>query len=214
VASSSLHLTIPPDQALWCPDTHAEPLRVSGVQSGNHSGPVGSDRAQQRFRDDLVVREAQPRFEGWLPRAGRVAVRCRMDLSPRSMAAVWLSGFEDDPLDAGELCVVEVFGRSLQEGSAQVGVGVKQLDDPRLVQSFVDPRLPIDVATFHTYAVEWDERSARFLVDDEVVHTSGTAPGYPMQVMVAVFDFPGWSVGDDHRSVPLLEVDWVEGGEA
>ena len=35
VQNDGLHLTIPPDQRLWCPDLHNVPLRVSAVQSGN-----------------------------------------------------------------------------------------------------------------------------------------------------------------------------------
>ena len=46
VRDSCLHLTIPADQGLWCPDEH-DPLRVSGVQSGVFSGPVGSTVGQQ-----------------------------------------------------------------------------------------------------------------------------------------------------------------------
>jgi len=211
VARSRLVLRIPPGQGLWCPDTHPEPLRVSGVQSGTWSGPVGSRRGQQAFRPGLVVQEAQPRVAGWLPSRGRVAVTCRMELSPRSMAALWLSGFEEDPDDAGELCVVEVFGRSVRDGTAEVGVGVKRLGDPRLEQQFVQPRLAIDVAELHEYAVVWDEATAVFTVDGTEVHRASRPPTYPMQVMVAVFDFPGWSVGDDDHLVPVLEVERIAG---
>ena len=77
VADSELRLTIPPEQQLWCPDTHEEPLRVSGVQSGVLDG-------QQRFRDDLVVREHQETHWGWTPHYGRIEIRARMELSPRS----------------------------------------------------------------------------------------------------------------------------------
>ena len=31
-------------------------------------------------------------------------------------------------------------------------------------------------------------------------------PTYPMQLMLAVFDFPEWSVGDDDHLVPELNV--------
>ena len=124
VADSHLSLSIPADRMLWCPDEHPEPLRVSGIQSGSYSGPAGSRLGQQRFRDDQVVHEQQPRLEGWLPSSGRVAIRCRMHLSPRSMAAMWLAGFEENPDDSGEICVVEVFGRSVQENrAAEIGVG-------------------------------------------------------------------------------------------
>jgi len=42
VEPDGLVLTIPPDQSLWCPDLHKTPLRVSAVQTGNWSGPVGN----------------------------------------------------------------------------------------------------------------------------------------------------------------------------
>jgi hypothetical protein len=212
VRDSALILTIPPGHPRWCEVDHPEPLRASGVQSGNFSGPVGSSIGQQRFRDGLTVTEAQQRFEGWLPSAGTVVVRCRMSLSPRSMAAMWLAGFEERPDDAGELCVVEVFGRSVEAGrSAEVGVGVKQVHDGRLAHDFVAPRLPIDVAEDHEYAVEWDSQGAVFTIDGERVHSCASAPAYPMQVMLAVFDFPAWSQDCDEDHVATLTVDWVEG---
>lgn len=216
MGAEGLVLEIPPDHPLWCPGDHEPPLRVSGIQSGNWSGPVGSTRGQQRYREGLTVREQQERFEGWLPSGGRVAIRARMELSPRSMAALWLSGFEDDPaqLRCGELCVVEVFGRSLgpaEAPSAEVGVGIKPFRDPALTDDFGAPRLPIDVTQPHTYAVDWDAEEAVFTVDGEVVRRCPRPPTYPMQVMVAVFDFPQWSTGDDHHLVPRMVVEEISG---
>jgi Glycosyl hydrolases family 16 len=218
VHNSRLTLSIPPSQDLWCAEKHQPPLRVSGIQSGAYSGPVGSTRGQQRFRDGLTVSEEQRRFEGWLPApgpdgVGHVEIRCAMTLSPRSMAAMWLSGFEDDPAQeqCGELCVVEVFGRSQSAvpPSAEVGVGIKAFRDPALRQDFNAPRLAIDVADFHTYAVDWDATEAVFTVDGLEVRRCPAPPTYPMQVMLGVFDFPEWSTGDDQRLVPELVVDWV-----
>ncbi|WP_243057334.1 glycoside hydrolase family 16 protein [Nocardioides sp. SR21] len=210
VENGRLTLRIPPDQGLWCAGDHDPPLRVSGIQSGAWSGPAGSTRGQQRYREGLTVREEQPRFEGWLPSSGRVAIRCAMSLSPRSMAALWLSGFEDDDAQeqCGELCVVEVFGKD----PTAVGVGVKAFRDPRLTQDFDAPRLPIDVAEPHTYAVDWDADEAVFTVDGTVVRRCARPPAYPMQVMIAVFDFPDWSTGADDQLVPELVVDRVWGG--
>lgn len=211
VSASRLRLWIPPDQPLWCPDEHPTPLRVSGIASAGHSGPVGSTVAGQRFVDGQRVREQQPRFEGWLPTQGSLAVVCRMELSDRSMAAVWLSGFEESPEDSGEICLVEVFGKDrVPRRSAEVGMGVKKLHDPRLEQDFQAPRLPIDVGQWHEYAVRWDEQVAEFSVDGEHVRTCARPPTYPLQIMIAVFDFPDWP-GD--ASVPALEVDWI-GGES
>src|SRR5689334_20132318 len=92
MSGSELRLSIPANQGLWCPDDHEPPLRVSGVQSGVWSGPTGGTRGQQPFSEGLVVREFQPAHWGWTPRYGRVEVRARMDLGPRSMASVWMVG--------------------------------------------------------------------------------------------------------------------------
>ena len=85
-----------------------------------------------------MVREEQPRFEGWLISSGRIDIRARMSLSARSMAALWLSGFEDDPAQeqCGEICVFEIFGRKLRRDphSAEVGVGIKPFRDPELAR--------------------------------------------------------------------------------
>ncbi len=206
-----LTMDVPVDHPLWCPEDHHPPLRVSGIQSGSWSGPVGSTRGQQRFREGQVVREEQPWFDGCLVAGGTVAIEASMSISPRSMAALWLSGFEDDAdqLQCGELCVFEVFGNALGPAdapSAEVGVGIKAFRDPALTQDFAAPRVPIDVTETHTYAVEWDAAEAVFTVDGSEVRRCPHPPTYPMQLMLAVFDFPEWSVGDDDHLVPELTV--------
>ena len=40
---------------------------------------------------------------------------------------------------------------------------------------------------------------------------SPAPPTYPMQMMVAVFDFPDRSTGDDADAVPELVVDYLRG---
>jgi hypothetical protein len=227
VDADGLTLDIPVDHPLWCEGDHDPPLRVSGIQSGNWSGPVGTVHGQQRFRDGQLVREEQERFEGWLPSArgggSRVEISARMELSPRSMAALFMSGFEDDEAQerCGELCVFEVFGRSLgpdDAGStdpwAEVGVGIKAFRDPALRQDFEAPRLPIDVIEPHLYAVDWDTNEAVFTVDGVVVRRCARPPTYPLQLMLAVYDFPEWSVGDDAHLVPRLVVDRIAGTPA
>jgi hypothetical protein len=218
MSNGTLVLDIPTDHPLWCPGDHTPPLRVSGLQSGSWSGPVGTPFGQQRFREGQLVQEEQERFEGWLPTGGRVEIRARMELSPRSMAALFMSGFEDDPeqLQCGELCVFEVFGNALgppEQPSAEVGVGIKAFRDPALTQDFDAPRVPIDVTEPHTYAVDWDSEEAVFTVDGEVVRRCPHPPTYPLQLMLAVYDFPEWSVGDDDHLVPRLVVDLVRGGQ-
>jgi hypothetical protein len=212
VDGGRLRLSIPRDHPLWCPDQHDTPLRASGIASGAHSGPVGSTMGGQPFLPGQTVREEQPRLEGWLPTRGEAAVRCRMEISHRSMAAVWLSGFQETPEESGEICLVEIFGKDLVPGeSAEVGMGIKKLGDPRLVHDFAAPRVAIDVSDWHEYAVRWDADEAAFTVDGTHVRTCRHPPTYPLQVMVAVFDFPGWSLGADDDLVPAYELDWIRG---
>jgi beta-glucanase (GH16 family) len=201
---------------LWCADDHDPPLRVSGIQSGVFSGDVGTTVGQQPFRDGAVVREFQPAHWGWTPEYGLLEVRARMDLSPRSMAAVWMVGLEDEPQRSAEICIFEVFGNALEtEGgaaSAAVGMGVHPFRDPAIVDEFAAPRVAIDVAEFHLYAADWRPGRVDFLVDGEHVTSVRQAPDYPMQMMIAVFDFPERADASrvaDH--VPELAVDWVRG---
>ncbi|MET1039258.1 MAG: glycoside hydrolase family 16 protein [Aeromicrobium sp.] len=208
VEESALALSIPAEQGLWCADTHDGPLRVSGVQSGGFSGPVGSTTGQQPFAPGLVVREEQPLWTGWTWHGGLLEVQARMDLSPRSMASVWMIGLEDAPQRCGEICVFEVFGDAVDGTGAAIGQGVHPFRDPALVDDFAADHRPIDVTQWHTFAADWQAGHVDFLVDGAVTRTVDQSPDYPMQMMIAVFDFPDRGAGlDDH--VPRLWVDQV-----
>jgi hypothetical protein len=211
IAGSELRLTIPPGQGLWCAPDHDPPLRVSGIQSGVFSGEVGSTVGQQPFRDDLVVREFQPAHWGWTPHYGLLEVCARMELSPRSMAAVWMVGLEDEPTRCGEICLFEVFGDVLEPGSAAVGMGLHPFRDPAITDEFDAPRVEIDVAEPHVYAADWRPGRVDFLIDGRHVKTVAQAPDYPMQMMVAVFDFPAKAASAPPDHIPELAVDYVRG---
>lgn len=217
LGADGLRLTIPPGQGLWCPDLHDGPLRVSAVQSGNWSGPVGSTRGQQPFREGLVVREAQRTAWGFTPHHGYVEVECRATLTERSMFSAWLVGLEDEPDRCGEICVVEVFGDAVTTGPAgepvaELGCGVHAFRDPRLVEEFSAGRHPIDVGTDHRYAVSWRPGRVEFLVDGATVKVVDQAPDYPMQLILGVFDFPDRApAGQAEVPVPELVVRRVYG---
>jgi hypothetical protein len=211
---SCLHLSIPPDQGLWLGDDHSPPLRVSGIQSGNFSGPVGSTIGQQTYREGATVREEQEPFWGWTPDHGYLEMRARGVVTPRSMVAWWMVGLEDVPDRCGEICVTEMFGDAVVPGrSTAVGMGLKAIRDPALAQDFEAVPLPIDLADFHTYAVDWTREHATFYVDGEPIRSCPRPPTYPMQMMIAVFDFPEQSTGDDDDAVPELVVDYLRGYE-
>jgi Glycosyl hydrolases family 16 len=210
IRNSCLHLTIPPSQGLWCAGDHMPPLRVSGIQSGNFSGPRGSTIGQQPYRDGLIVREEQEPFWGWTPQRGYIEMRARGVIAQRSMVGFWLAGLEDQPERSGEICVAEVFGDAVLAGkSAAVGMGLRAFRDPLVTGDFDAVRMPIDVADFHTYAVDWTADKADFLVDGVRARTCVRPPAYPMQLMIAVFDFPEKSDGADREEVPALIIDHV-----
>jgi hypothetical protein len=211
IHDSHLELSIPPEQGLWCGDDHRPPLRVSGLQTGNFSGPVGSAAGQQPYRDGLLVREEQEEFRGCLVERGTVGMRASLYLGARSMASLWLVGFEDAPERSGELCVMEVFGRDVRDGTAAVGMGFHRFRDPRLAEDFERIPLALDVTEPHAYEATWDGDEAVFRVDGRVVRILAAPPQYPLQLMLAVFDFPEWPDPRDpqHRFVPTLSVDRV-----
>ncbi len=65
IRDSCVRLSILPSQGLWMPAEEPGPLRVSGVQTGNFSGPVGSGVGQQPLSAGSVVREEQETFWGF-----------------------------------------------------------------------------------------------------------------------------------------------------
>ena len=190
VEDDGLHLTIPADHPLWCPDLHTTPLRVSAVQSGNWSGPVGSSRGQQPFRDGLVVREEQPTVLGFTPHHGSVEVTCSARVQPWSMFSAWMVGIEDEPDRCGEICLVEVFGDAVDGDRAAIGSGIHPFRDPRLVEQFSAEPMSIDVTQPHRYAIDWQPGRVEFFVDDERTRVCTQAPDYPLQLILGVFDFP------------------------
>ena len=212
IRDSCLRLSIPPEQGLWLPGRHTPPLRVSGIQSGNFSGPVGGTVGQQPWRDGATVREQQEAFWGWTPQYGYLEMRARGVVTPRSMVAWWMVGLEDTPDRCAEICVAEVFGDAVEPGtSAAVGMGLHPFRDPMIAEDFAAVRVPIDIAEFHTYAADWSPERVEFRIDGEPIRSCARPPGYPMQMMIAVFDFPDRSTGEDSAAVPELIVDYLRG---
>jgi hypothetical protein len=207
LADSCLRLFIPPEQGLWCEDDHTPPTRVSGIQTGNFSGPAGSTVGQQPYRDGLLVREEQPAFWGWTPMYGYIELRARAVVSPRSMVALWMVGLEDSPERCAEICVTEMFGKSVEAGSVEVGMGLHTFRDPSVPEDFAAVRLDLDLTDFHLYAVDWTPDHADFYVDGALIRTCPSPPAYPMQLMLAVFDFPD----DSAAEVPEFVVDYIRG---
>ena len=125
VGGGRLRLLIEHDQQPWCPELDGE-TRVSSLQTGAFSGPLGSAVGQHRFHPAAVVREEQPAVRLYTPRYGRIELQARFPADPTTMAALWLIGYEDEPERSAEICVCEIFGHEVGLGEAVVGVGVQR----------------------------------------------------------------------------------------
>lgn len=209
VGDGGLGLRIDSDTAPWAPNLDGE-LRVSHVQTGQFSGPVGTAIGQHRFRDDVVVREEQPEHRGWLMRHGVIEVRMAAIRHPDVMVAFWPIGFESAPDDCGELCIAEIFGSDLDDDGGWVGVGVKPQNDPRLREDFEKVRVAGDLTTMHDYAVEWTPDRVRFFIDGRWVKSVVQSIDYPVQFMLDVYEFPRADGSRDTAALPhVLRVERV-----
>lgn len=205
VVDGDLHLRVEPDQPPWCP-AHDGDTRVSSLQTGVRSGPVGSSDGQHRFAPDLRVVTAQPSRTLHATSGGAVVLDARMQLDEHAMAALWMIGTEEVPSRSAEVCVAEVFGRDVRDHHARIGMGVHPFGDPDVADDFVAVDLPVDVRRSHRYAAVWEPGRVTFHVDDRLVRVVDQAPAYPMQVMLGVYDFHPQPI-DPARVVPTLVVE-------
>ena len=148
---------------------------------------------------------------GYTPTYGHIEARMRARLDAASMFAFWLSGIEDRPERSSEICVAEIFGSTIRDGRADVGMGIHRFRDPALTEAFTTRPLALDTTVDHDYAVAWSARGVVFSVDAQVVHRVGQSPDYPMQLMIGVFDFPERRPRGGRRFVPELTVSRVRG---
>lgn len=186
-----LCLLIEEDQPPWAPQ-YDGPLRVSNLQTGVRSGPLGSHDGQLRFKPDVTVSEEQTTQQLYTPTYGLVEVRSRAIPEPHCMVALWLIGFEQQPHESGELCVMEIFGSEIEGDRAKVGMGIHPWFDPALTEEFEKVELVGDATAAHTYSVEWMPGRTNFYLDELLVKTCAQAPDYPLQLMLDVYEFePG-----------------------
>jgi hypothetical protein len=180
VHDGTLTLRIDADQEPWCPELDGA-TRVSSLQTGTRDG-------QHRFHPDAVVREPQEEQRLYLPHYGRIELQARASADPRTMVALWLIGFEDEPHRSAELCICEIFGRDL----ATVGMGLHPFGDPAIVDDFERVPVSVDLRESHVYAADWQPGAVTFSIDGETVKTSAQSPDYPLQLMLGLYEFePG-----------------------
>jgi hypothetical protein len=189
LGDGTLRLVIEADQPPWCPEFDGQ-TRVSSLQTGVFAGPVGSTVGQSRFDPGLVVRQAQRNARLYTPQYGLFELRAKAIDDPRCMVALWMIGYEDEPQRSAEICICEIFGRTVTAGSVGVGMGLRPFGDPTIRNEFSVETLAIDAREFHLYAAEWTPDHVAFFVDHRLVKKVDQSPGYPMQFMLDIYEFP------------------------
>ena len=205
-----LRLVIAAEQPAW----HVEDgeMRVSNLQTGTFSGPLGSPVGQMRHRPDLLVRTPQLARRLWTPSAGLVEATVRASADPTCMLAVWLVGHrESGAEDVGEILLFELYGNMIGAERSTVRLGVKAHTDPRLQDDITDLILEIDATEEHSYAAEWNAQQTRFYIDEQLVRTVEQGIAYPLQLMVDLFEFPGEGPRDPARYPKSADVRRVRG---
>lgn len=198
VDGSGLRLLIDADQPAWLPEDGE--MRVSSIQTGTLSGPLGSPLGQMRHRDGLRVRNPQPTRRLWTPSGGLVEATMCASGDPTCMVAIWLVGFqESSPQESGEVCIAELFGDAIGPDRSQVRLGIKAHQDPRLHEEVTDLVLELDATQDHRYAAEWNAQRTRFYVDDHLVLAVDQGLDYPLQLMLDLFEFPTGTDRDPAR---------------
>jgi hypothetical protein len=205
-----LSLRIDADQPAWRVEDGE--MRVSNIQTGTFSGPLGSPIGQHRHRPDLAVTSPQATRRLYTPASGLVEATLRASPDPTCMLAFWLVGFEEEsPESSGEICVAELFGHAIGPRHAGVRIGVKAHNDRRLHEDMEEVALELDATSWHTYSAEWTPNRIRFFVDDGLVRTVHQRIDYPLQLMVDLFEFPDGADRDPAAYPKLGEVKAVRG---
>jgi hypothetical protein len=188
VCEGQLRLRIEAEQEPWCPPLDGG-VRVSSLQTGVFAGAAGSPVGQHRFHPDAIVTEEVAEERLYTPRYGVIEARAQAVADPNVMTALWMIGFEDAPERSGEICLFEIFGSEIGSTKALVGMGIHPFGDPRLVDDFEKVEVEGDVCEFHSYAVEWTPETVTFFFDGKPVKTAAQSPGYPMQLMLGIYEF-------------------------
>jgi hypothetical protein len=188
VGGGMLRLLIESDQEPWSPEFTGS-LRVSSLQTGVFAGPLGSNIGQHQFRKGLFVREEQRNVALYTPQYGLFELRARALDDPASMVALWMIGYEDEPMRSAEVCICEIFGRDVSPLRCRVGMGVHPFGDPAIIDEFAAETVKIDARGSHTYAVEWTPDQISFYIDERLIKIVQQSPAYPMQFMLNIYEF-------------------------
>ncbi|MEM6429624.1 MAG: glycoside hydrolase family 16 protein [Deinococcota bacterium] len=212
LVNGQLHLRIDQDQQPWSPEYNGN-IRVSNLQTGCYSGPVGSRLGQHPFRNDLIVKEAQPTVKLYTPTYGYIETRLKAVALPGYLSALWMIGVEEDPSQSAEICICEIKGENVGAHTSQIGYGLHPFNDPTITDAFYEDLIDINAAQFHVYAVDWMPDKVAFYIDNEHIRTIPQSPTYSMQLMLNIYELPD-ALAPASSAAPFpktMIVDYVRG---
>ena len=208
---NNLILKIDQDQKPWCPEFNGE-VKVSSLQTGLFSGPVGSPYGQHQIRPNLLVREAQESTKLYTPKYGYFEIRARALAAKNTVCAFWLIGFEDKPYKSAEICIMEVKGENVETNRAVNGYGLRAFADDSLQDEFFEERFEFDANQYNIYAAEWMPDKIDFYLNHKKVRTIHQSPNSEMQFMLIIYEVPiKETLGPTELSYPKeFEIDYVK----
>ncbi|MGG1551485.1 glycoside hydrolase family 16 protein [Paenibacillus ferrarius] len=210
IKDSQLILQITQDQLPWCPEFNGD-VKVSNLQTGVFSGPLGSSQGQHKFSSDCLVQEEQPLTQLFTPHYGYFELRAKGVGNPNNVCAFWMIGFEDLPNRSGEICPFELKGWHVENGTCTLGFGIHPFGDPMLEEEFFEKPFDIDPTKYHIYAVDWTDHGVDFYIDNKLIHRSKQSPQYPMQLMLNIYEIPSPESGSNTAPVypSEFEIDYI-----
>ncbi|MFY0592986.1 glycoside hydrolase family 16 protein [Roseivirga sp.] len=188
--AGQLVLKITDDQKPWSQEFNGN-VKVSNLQTGVYSGPLGSKLGQHRFAKNLIVREEQPLQTTYTPQYGYFEIRCKIPkVGIDNVFALWMIGIEDQPNRSAEICIVEIIGAKQPKKGAKVGYGLHPFGDSQIEDEFYEDEFDLDVKDFQTYAVNWTPEFVEFFINGKKVRRVHQSPDYPMQFMLNIYEVP------------------------
>lgn len=186
VVAAGIELRIDSDQPDW--RLEDAPLRVSNLQTGVYSGPVGSALGTHRHRVDLDVRTETPQRLLFAPSHGRVEITVSASQDANCMVAAWLVGTEHrSPRESGEICIFEIDADAIGETTV-VRTGIKAHHDPHLTTDMIEVTIPVNAFSPHTWTAVWGEGETVIGCEGRTLRSITQAPDYPLFLMIDLFE--------------------------
>ena len=111
-----LILKIDKNQKPWCSEFNGD-VKVSSIQTGVYAGELNSVYGQHKITPDCRVREVQKTEKLYTPKYGYFEIRAKAIKSNNNVCAFWMIGFEAEPQQSSEICIMEIKGKTFKTAS-------------------------------------------------------------------------------------------------